>query len=234
MLLLNIKKDLVMISEEIKKLRKTLGLSQLEFGSELNVSQRAVSAWESNTNDVPISVIYKIYEKWNISPNKILLGSTEFNNLTDQLLKMLKDNNDIEQNLIDYVNKYLHEYRLNQLNQLIRAIKGVSFIEKLSEVWSGEGERMLLVLYYFIEYIEKQHFDTINKSILLILINNFEISKKTRLLHKLVINKEDQNNLIAWIESNFDDLEANLLIKDLPKAKEFVKSELNLFNKKYI
>lgn len=223
-----------MISEEIKKLRKTLGLSQIEFGFELGVSQRAVSAWESNTNDVPISVIYKIYEKWNISPNKILLGSTEFNNLTDQLLKMLKDNNDIEQDLIDYVNKYLHDYRLNQLNQLIRALKGVSFIEKLSEVWSGQGERMLLVLYYFIEYIEKQHFDTVNKSILLILINNFEISKKTRLLHKLVINKEDQNNLMEWIESNFDDLEANLLIKDLPKAKEFVKSELNLFNKKYI
>lgn len=223
-----------MISEEIKKLRKTLGLSQLEFGLELNVSQRAVSAWESNTNDVPISVIYKIYEKWNISPNKILLGSTEFNNLTDQLLKMLKDNNDIEQDLIDYVNKYLYEYRLNRLNKLIRAIKGVTLIEKLSKIWSGEGERMLVVLYYFIEYIEKQHFDTINKSILLILINNFEISKKARHIHKFVINKKDQNNLIAWIESNFDDLEANLLIKDLPKTKEFVKSELNIFNKKYI
>jgi transcriptional regulator with XRE-family HTH domain len=223
-----------MISDEIKKLRKTLGLSQIEFGFELGVSQRAVSSWESNTNDVPTSVICKIYEKWNVSPNKILLGSTEFNNKTDQLLKMLKDNNDMEQDLINYINNYLYEYRINRLNQLIRALKGVSFVEKLSKIWSGEGERMLLVLYYFIEYIEKQHFDIINKSILQTLINNFEISKKTRILHKLVINEKDHVNLKEWIESNFDDLEASLLIKDLPKTKEFVKSQLNLFNKGYI
>lgn len=222
-----------MTGEEIKKLRTTLKLTQEEFGFELGVSQRAVSAWESNTNDLPISIIHNIYIKWGVSPNNIILGSTNFNLLIDQLLKISEDKN-IEKDLIKYIEKYIHNHRFTKLNELIRAVKGNSFIEKLSEVWSGQGERMLIVLYYFIEYIEKQNLDIITKSVLLELVNNFSIPKKIRLKHLFVINKKDENKLKEWIELNFDDIEANLLIKDLPKAKEFIKSELNYLNKRYI
>ncbi|MBD3843640.1 MAG: helix-turn-helix domain-containing protein, partial [Campylobacterales bacterium] len=40
-------KVIKMINEEIKKLRKSLNLSQEDFGSILGVAQRTVSAWEA-------------------------------------------------------------------------------------------------------------------------------------------------------------------------------------------
>ncbi|CUU79057.1 helix-turn-helix domain-containing protein [Campylobacter hyointestinalis] len=53
-----------MINEEIKKLRKSLNLSQEDFGSILGVAQRTVSAWEAGNNEPSISIL--IFKKWGI------------------------------------------------------------------------------------------------------------------------------------------------------------------------
>lgn len=222
-----------MIGYEIKKLRNYLKLSQEEFGLELGVSQRAVSSWESNTNDVPISIISEIYNKWNISPNTIILGGTEFNIVIDRLLILAKDEN-LENEILKNLKKFLNHERNDTILNIIGNTKGTTFIEKLSEMWSGKGERRLIILNYFIEYLEKQNIETINKLKLISLVNNFSIPTKIKLKHFLVINKKDEISFKEWINTEFDDIEANLLIKKLSEAKEFIKSELNFLNRFWI
>lgn len=59
-------KVIKMINEEIKKLRKSLNLSQEDFGSILGVAQRTVSAWEAGNNEPSISILILIFKKWGI------------------------------------------------------------------------------------------------------------------------------------------------------------------------
>jgi HTH-type transcriptional regulator/antitoxin PezA len=60
------------ISEIIKDIRLTHGLSQENFAKILKVSQKAISNWEAG-NDKPNSEsLIMIYKKFNITPNEIL------------------------------------------------------------------------------------------------------------------------------------------------------------------
>lgn len=221
-----------MLGNEIKNLRKSLNLNQSEFASIFGVVQQTVSSWEANNSEPPVSFLIMMYEKWKITPNTLIFG-TNFDKYIDMIRSHYEDQNN-NQEIESFLNEYLKDLRLKKLNSLIRAIKGENFIKKLSESWSGKGERILIILYHFIEYIENQNLTQLNKSILINLVNNFDLSKKVKLKHLLTLNKNDQINFKEWIESNFDDLEANLLITDLPKTKEFIKSELNYLNRYWI
>ena len=114
---------------------------------------------------------------------------------------------------------------------MIRSFKGNTFTQKLGEAWSGSGERMLIVLYYFIEYIQSQNFEKFDKSTFVATITSFNIPKKIRTKHLFTIKEKDKLNLIEWVNQNLDDLDAATLLVDLPKTKEFIKSELNYINR---
>ena len=222
-----------MLCEEVKKLRKYLNLTQKEFGEELGVSQRAVSAWESGDNELTVPIINEIYHKWNISPNCMILGGTELNIAIDRLLELAKKEEE-EKEILNILSNYINNKRLNSLESIIGSLKGNSFIEKLSEVCSGKGERMLIILHYFIEHLESKDIKEINKSNLKLLVSNFSIPTKIKMKHFFVIKKKDEILFKEWIESNFNDEDAKMLFENLSNAKVFIKEELNYLNRFWI
>ena len=222
-----------MSGAEIRKIRKYLNLSQEEFGLELGVSQRAVSSWESDTNEITVSAITKIYNKWEISPNSILLGGTELNLVIDRLLFLSKNNNK-EKEIINFIKEYLRKDMELELNRLINSIKGNTFMQKLSETWSGRGERILLVFYYFIEHLKNSNLAIIKKQTLVDLVEKFNIPIKVRAKHFFVIDKKDKENFKEWIIDSFNDLDAENLVNNLSKTKEFIKNEVNYLNRYWI
>jgi len=61
-----------MISENIKNLRTANKLSQKELATELNVSLKTISHWESGYTEPPIIAIKKLKEFFNITYEELL------------------------------------------------------------------------------------------------------------------------------------------------------------------
>lgn len=61
-----------MFDERIKELRKSLGVNQVEFGKQLNVTKQCISNWE-NGNILPsIDMLIKISSKFSVSTDYLL------------------------------------------------------------------------------------------------------------------------------------------------------------------
>ena len=60
------------LSEKLMKIRKENGLSQEEFGNEINVSRQAVSKWESEQTKLDIDKIQEIAKRFNVSFDYLL------------------------------------------------------------------------------------------------------------------------------------------------------------------
>lgn len=60
------------LSEKLIKLRKEKGLSQEQFGNEINVSRQAVSKWENDESKPDIDKIQEIVKKFNVTYEYLL------------------------------------------------------------------------------------------------------------------------------------------------------------------
>lgn len=219
-----------MLNEEIKKLRKNLGLSQEKFAEELGVVQRTVSAWESGQNEPTISTLMLIFKKYKITPNQLIFGDNDLFFALLTAYNIAKENK-VESELTELVNSFIHKKWIEKWEKKIRSFKGTSFAQKLAEAWGGKGERMLIVLYYFIDHLEKFEFEKFDKPTLIETLQSFNIPKKIRLKHLFSLKNEDKENLIKWVNENLDELDAGTLLIDLPKTKELIKEELNYINR---
>ena len=65
------------MKDRIKEVRKTLKLSQTDFGRSLGVSLSAVQKWESGENDLSDAVILLISQKYGISETWLRTGEGE-------------------------------------------------------------------------------------------------------------------------------------------------------------
>lgn len=65
------------LSEKIIKLRKEKGLSQEEFGNEINVSRQAVSKWENDESKPDIDKIQEIVKKFGVAYEYLLNDEIE-------------------------------------------------------------------------------------------------------------------------------------------------------------
>ena len=153
--------------------------------------------------------------------------------MIDRLLFLSKNNNK-EKEIINFIKEYLRKDMELELNRLINSIKGNTFMQKLSETWSGRGERILLVFYYFIEHLENSNLAIIKKQTLVDLVEKFNIPIKVRAKHFFVIDKKDKENFKEWIIDSFNDLDAENLVNNLSKTKEFIKNEVNYLNRYWI
>ena len=64
------------IGDRIKSKRKELGLTQVELGEKLHVTDRAVSKWEQNEGNPDISIIASLASILNVSIDYLLTGKT--------------------------------------------------------------------------------------------------------------------------------------------------------------
>jgi len=218
-------------NDKIKQLRKKLGMNQKEFGELFDVKQRTVSAWEAGINEPPLSVLLKIFELYGITPNSLLLGSDDDLNYLLTRVHAIAKNENKEQDLIDHLNSFIQNYHYEKLNSLVRSFKGGDVAKKLAEAWSGKGERMLIVLYYFIEFLENHKPEKNDKNALISLLQNFKLPKKIITKHLFTISQKDRDNLVKWVDDNIDELDAATILSDLPGTKDFIKQELNYLNR---
>ena len=90
------------IGSKIKFYRKKAGLSQIQLAEKLNVTNRAVSNWESGANGIDIELIPVICEALNVRPNDLMntpagtsdnlyISRPSGNPTTDELRKHLHD-----------------------------------------------------------------------------------------------------------------------------------------------
>lgn len=78
-----------MLNENIKQLRKNLGLSQQEFALRLNVVRQTVSKWEKGISVSDAEIVQRISELYGI-PVQSLLGSDNISNSNiDEISKTL-------------------------------------------------------------------------------------------------------------------------------------------------
>jgi len=142
---------------------------------------------------------------------------------------ILNQEDDLQENLIQYIND---KKPLSVVINKIKNIKAKNLFPRLMEAWHGEGERMLIVLYYFIEHLEKQNIDKIQdiKNNFIEALEKFSIPNINN-FHKFIINEKDKHNLIKWADENLDDISCFEIIQLLPSLKTSIKDELNFINK---
>ncbi len=54
----------------LKKLRKDLGLSQVQMGEKLNIEQATYCKYETNRSDLSLHLLQKLKDEFGIDPNE--------------------------------------------------------------------------------------------------------------------------------------------------------------------
>lgn len=62
------------IGLHIVEARERLGLNQSEFARELGISRTGLHLYESGKRIISTDVLLKIYDKFNVTPNEILIA----------------------------------------------------------------------------------------------------------------------------------------------------------------
>lgn len=95
------------MEERIKELRKKLGLSQADFGSEIGVKQTTIAGYETGTRTPIDAVIISICRKFHVSYDWLIAGEGEmFESLPDGLVDELA----LEYQLDDMDKKMIQAY----------------------------------------------------------------------------------------------------------------------------
>jgi len=68
------REEMLMISERIRELREIFGIAQEEMARETGVDTAKYIEYESSGEDIPISVLYHISQKFNVDLSEILTG----------------------------------------------------------------------------------------------------------------------------------------------------------------
>lgn len=129
---------------------------------------------------------------------------------------------------------------LKLLLPLIQTIKGKNFITKLSEMWTGNGERMLIVLSRFLSHLQTMSLEMKHpKQAFLNALQQFDISYKINIpiLNDVdfgIISEDDRIRLIKWVEDNLDDVSCYDIIASNSVILETVNNELNYLNQAVI
>ncbi len=89
------------IHQRFKEIRKSLNMTQTNFGNELGKKLRTIQDYENNKRQITDSLIILLKEKFNVNPDWLINGNGKMflkkrNNRYDFLLKMLDDFSDEE------------------------------------------------------------------------------------------------------------------------------------------
>ncbi len=83
-----------MLNENIKRLRKLRGISQVELGNALHVSKQCISNWENDNIQPSIDMLIKIAAYFNVTTDYLLdlsaQNSLSLDGLTDEEIDHIK------------------------------------------------------------------------------------------------------------------------------------------------
>ncbi|HDV6578180.1 TPA: helix-turn-helix transcriptional regulator [Campylobacter lari] len=217
-------------------MRKASGLTQLELSKMLNTTQRTISLWETGNFEPPLNTILLLCDIFKVTPNDLLLeGCYDDDNeyLAHHIVRLTKELN-YKTNTKRLFNHILHRLELEKLTSHLQKFKGDSFAKKLTHSWTVKGERILLIFYYFIEYLEKHNINenNVDKNLFLKLLNDFNLSKDNT---SFILKEKNKRNLIEWVEKEMQEFEIKVLVAILKdEIKTLIKKEMSTFRKSLV
>ncbi|EDZ61166.1 putative phage transcriptional repressor [Sulfurimonas gotlandica GD1] len=226
-----------MLGNKIKIIREQAGLSQSDFGKELDVNQRTVSNWESERNEPSIVAIKTMVKKWKVSLSWLILNEGTINPEIDQIYAEVKE--DIfKKNKEDELKKVLINFQDKQnamyaVGLKIEKIKGQKFFDILSNLWTGRGERILIFLSSFLDYLTTQNIEFNPKTLkddFTKAIENYQLSDNPNFKHVVEFKKSDKEYLLKWVEDELDELTVYEILFSLSELQKNVKKQLYIFH----
>lgn len=222
-------------NEKIKCVRENRKLNQAQFAQELGVTQAAISKYERTDRLPDTNFINAMIEKLNLNPTWFFLnkGAMFLDESLFEKARQLAEKNQREDELTELLQGFIDKQMTVDLIQKLQMIKGRTILEKLSEAWTGTGTRMLRVLYYFLEHLEKEkiEFGKDAKDKFIKALQSFEVPKKEKKKFLYAIYKEDKKALVQWCEQELDDLAVLEITKSLANLCEQTKNQMNSFDK---
>ncbi|MCV3397806.1 helix-turn-helix domain-containing protein [Campylobacter lari] len=201
----------------------------------LNTTQRTISLWETGNFEPPLNTILLLCDIFKVTPNDLLLEGCYDDNeyLAHHIVRLTKELN-YKTNTKRLFNHILHRLELEKLTSHLQKFKGDSFAKKLTHSWTVKGERILLIFYYFIEYLEKHNINenNVDKNLFLKLLNDFNLSKDNT---SFILKEKDKRNLIEWVEKEMQEFEIKVLVAILKdEIKTLIKKEMSTFHKSLV
>jgi hypothetical protein len=224
------------VSDAIINLKEILELhNDSEIAEKLSVARNTISGMKKrNSSGALFEKICELKEN-SLSLDAIFIAKSndeiEYYTLCVELLRLLSGNkqkiDEVKKNLKDLINK---EKTFSELFVIIQSIKGKDFFSKFLESWNGKGERMLVILYLFLQDLSNKeiNFKDIKEDFIMSL-NEFKIPNKS--LNSFIFTEKDKDNLIVWVKSNLDDVSCFEIINSIPMILTIIKENLNILNK---
>jgi transcriptional regulator with XRE-family HTH domain len=230
----------VEFSSKIKMVREKVNLNQKEFAEKLNTTQAAVSRYEKNERTPDVNFISTLLTTFEINPSWFFLNDNSIfltsNMCYQAFLVSEQTSSQAELNTLlqDFICK---ESSVFKIQKIIQRIKGQNFLTKIKNLFSGEAERMLIILYAFFNYLEIQKLNIADENIhetFLNALKNFRFTSKDHLIYGILTKETDFNSLVKWAEEGLDNTSVIEIISSIPEVKEFTKTQLNALDKNYI
>ena len=220
-------------SKKFSIVQKELNLSQKDFATKIGLSQNAISQYLTGKRKPDINTIQKLIDL-GISPLFLFSDSENpFDKTYDKFVEARLKYGDEE--LIKIIDEYmLNKSIIMTIKEKIQRIKGQTFFEKLSNGVSGNGERMLILLYSFVLHLEKTNLQVGTNDLDIKfhkLLAQYEFSKLNTLKYGTWIQDKDISTLIDWAKNELDTISMSEIIMTLPEIKEFIRSQLYKIDK---
>lgn len=97
------------VGERIRSIRELMSLSRESFAELCDISESFLSDIERGKKSLTTKTLYKICTAGNVSPDYIVLGSSENNSDIDTIIEMIRH---IDNRHIPYITNILKEYIL--------------------------------------------------------------------------------------------------------------------------
>lgn len=82
-----------MFAENLKKLRKSKGLTQVQFAKEFNISSGTIAMWETNKREPDLETIKNIAKYFGVSTDSLISFEEEWDKTAEELNKDFEDRN---------------------------------------------------------------------------------------------------------------------------------------------
>lgn len=227
------KGSFMQFSEKIKFIRTTLKLKQKEFAEKLNTSDAAISRYEKEEREPSALFIEKLINVFEINPMWIYNKSEVIFLENDSCFKAqtLAIENQIQDELKLILQNFIDSKTvMSVLKEKIQRIKGQTFMEKLLASLNGDAERMLILLYAFLNHLKKANLQTsedINAKFT-VALKEFPFSKINGLKYGVILKDRDFENLQNFANEELDNVSIGEIIMVLEDLKSFIKDRLVL------
>lgn len=135
------RKEVIPTNERLKKLRKTLDLTQQEFADKIGIKRNTMAQYEIGRNEPIDAVIISICREFNVSENWLRTGEGEmFNSSDDEYIAMIDrimaGENEFAKNIFKTFAMF-DEADWNALNKMIEKYNSIEAIENETSLFNG-------------------------------------------------------------------------------------------------